>query len=145
MIPSNKIYLAYWRQLKEFIDERGLDWTFPSFEAENEMVIKIGSPKRKICLALLGKDSRNPKPLVSASFWIPDSQDDFLKLKARKEALEAEMGKSLVWDSLPGRKSCWVRITTVMDLSNEKNWPASFEWFAQNAEKIRDVCHKHLN
>lgn len=145
MTQSKQIYLAYWKQLKLFIDERGLDWKFSSLEGESEAVVKIGSPKYKICLSLIGADSKNPRPLIAAGFWIPDSKEAFAMLKAKRVEIEAEMGKSLVWDSRPGRKSSWVRVTVGMDLSNEKDWPASFEWFAGNAGKIRDVCHRHLS
>jgi hypothetical protein len=144
MDPSKKIYLAYWRQLKLFVEEQGLDWTFSSFEGESEAIVKVGSPKHRIGLSLIGADSKNPRPLISAGFWIPDSREAFALLKAKRAEIEAEMGKSLVWDSKPGRKSCWVRVTVGLDLSNEKNWPASFEWFAENAGKIRDVCDKAL-
>ena len=144
MIQTKQIYYVYWKQLKLFVEDLGLDWKFYSLEGESEAVVKIGSPKHKICLALVGADSRNPRPFISAGFWIPDSKEAFAALKARRAEIEAEMGKPLVWDSKFGRKSSWVRITTVMDLSNEKNWPASFEWFAENAGRIRDVCQRCL-
>ncbi|MBF0485396.1 MAG: DUF4268 domain-containing protein [Candidatus Omnitrophica bacterium] len=145
MAQLKQIYLAYWRQLKFFVDEQGLDWKFSSFEGEGEAVVKIGDPKRKICLSLNGSDGKKPQPVLSAGFWIPDSREEYMTLKAKRAQIEAEMGKSLVWDMRPGRKSSWVWITIGMDLSNEKNWPSSFEWFAQNAQKIRDVCQRHLS
>ncbi|MBF0122241.1 MAG: DUF4268 domain-containing protein [Candidatus Omnitrophica bacterium] len=141
---SKQIYLNYWKQLKLFVDERGLDWRFYSFEGEAETVVKIGSPHHKICLALAGSDGKHPRPFISASFWIPDSKEAFMMLQSKRVEIEAEMGKVLEWDSKLGRKSCWIRLTVAMDLSLEKNWPASFEWFAENAGKIRDVCHRHL-
>jgi hypothetical protein len=144
MNPSKQIYLAYWRQLKLFVDEQGLDWTFSSFEGESQSVVKIGSPKHKVCLSLNPPDGRNPRPAISAAFWIPDSHESFARLKAKRVAIEAEMGQPLQWDSKYGRKSCWVRVTANMDLSNEKDWPASFEWFAVNAGKIRDACARGL-
>jgi len=134
------MYETYWRELKFFVDELGLDWVFSSFEDESQAVVRIGAPKYKICLSLLDPHSRN----ISAGFWIPDSREDFAKLKAQQSRIEAEMGKQLVWDSKPGRKSSWIRITAAMDIAQEANWPASFEWFAMNAGKIRDVCHKYL-
>jgi len=145
MYKSKQIYLEYWKQLKQYVDEQGLDWKFYSFEGESETVVKIGSPRYKICLALIAADSKHPRPLISAGFWIPDSREAFLLLRSQRTQIETAMGKPLVWDSQPGRKSSWVRITTVMDLSDEKSWPASFAWFAENAEKIRDVCHRHLS
>ena len=144
MTSLKQIYLTYWKQLKLFVDEMGLDWRFYSLEGEAQAIVKIGSPHHKICLSLIGTDSKNPRPFISASFWIPDSREAFEMLQAKRAQIEAEMGKSLVWDSKPGRKSRWIRIMVGMDLSHEKNWPASFEWFAQNAGKIRDVCHRHL-
>jgi hypothetical protein len=144
MKNTRQIYKTYWKQLKLFIDDRGQDWTFPSFEGESEMVVKIGMPKLKVCLALIGADAKNPKNLIAAGFWLPDSKDSFDHLKANRMQIESKMGKLLEWDNIPGRKSSWVRVKTVMDLSNEKNWPSSFEWFAQNAEKIRDVCYNCL-
>ena len=143
MAHTKQIYMSYWKQLKAFIDDRGLDWTFPSFDGVNETVVKIGTPKYKVCLTLIGADARHPKNMIAAGFWIPDSKETYDLLKAHRMPIEADMGKRLEWDSLPGRKSCWVRVSVVMDLSNIKNWPVSFEWFAQNAEKLRDTCVKH--
>ena len=140
MKHAKQFYLAYWKQLKFFVDEQGLDWTFSSFEGESQAVVRIGSPKRKICLSLLDPGSGH----ISAGFWIPDSPEEFALLKAGQAGIEAEMGKPLVWDSKPLRKSSWVRITAAIDLSHEGNWPESFEWFARNAQKIRDVCQRHL-
>ena len=145
MTKAKQNYLEYWRRLKLFVAEMGLDWRFYSFEGESEAIVKVGSPKYKICLSLIGADSKNPRPLLSAGFWIPDSKEAFAMLKAKRAEIETEMGKSLVWDSKPGRKSCWIRVTVGMDLSDEKSWPASFEWFAENAGKIRDVCHRQLS
>ncbi|MBF0569424.1 MAG: DUF4268 domain-containing protein [Candidatus Omnitrophica bacterium] len=144
MRSSKQTYLAYWKQLKLFIDESGLAWRFYSFEGEAEAVVKIGTPHHKICLSLVGADSRNPRPSIAASFWIPDSREDFELLRGKRAEIEVEAGKPLVWDCKHGRKSCWIRLMTAMDLSQEKNWPASFEWFAENAQKLRDVCHRHL-
>lgn len=144
MATSKQMYLAYWKQLKLFIEDRGLDWKFRSLEGESEEVVKIGSPKHKITLSLMGTDSKNPRPCIAAGFWIPDSREAFALLKSKRAELETEMGQSLVWDSKPGRKSCWVWVRVAMDLSDEKDWPASFEWFAENAGKIRDACDKVL-
>ena len=94
---------------------------------------------------MVGTDSRSPRTSIVAGFWIPDSREAFALLKSKRVEIEAEMGKCLVWDSKPGRKSSWVRITAHMDIAQEKNWPASFEWFAENAQKIRDVCDRSLN
>ena len=144
MVNSKQVYLSYWRQLKLFIDEQGLDWVFSSFEGESGAVVRIGAPKYKICLELTGTEVKDPKNLISAGFWIPDSHADFEKLRARRLEVEAAVGKRLIWDSRTGRKSCWIRVAVVMDLAQEKNWPASFAWFAGNAGKIRDVCHQFL-
>lgn len=144
MVQKKKIYLMYWKQLKFFINEKGLDWVFSSFEEAEEAVIKIGSPKYKICLSLIGVDSRNPRRSIAASFWIPDSKEMYPQLKVKRPEIEAEMGRSLFWDSKVGRKSSWIRTSTSIDLANEKNWPASFEWFAENAQMIRDACARHL-
>ena len=145
MANLKQTYLAYWKQLKFYIDELGLNWTFSSFEGENQIVIKVGSPKYKITLCLNGANNKCPHYSLSAGFWIPDSKEAFTLLKSRGDKLEAEMGKSLMWDMKPGRKSCWIWIAVGMDISNEKNWPASFEWFADKAQKIRDVCHQQLS
>jgi hypothetical protein len=143
-LKPKQIYLAYWKQLKLFVDEQGLDWEFSSFRPESEAVVKVGSPGYKVALSLIGADSKHPRKAVSASFWIPDSREAFVMLKSKRMAIEAEMGQPLVWDSQHGRKSCWIRIVANLDLADEKNWPASFEWFALNAGKLRDVCHRHL-
>jgi hypothetical protein len=144
MNPAKQRYLAYWKQLKLFVEDRGLDWKFSSFAGDSEWVVRIGSPKQKICLSLNAPDGRNPRPTISAGFWIPDSRADFARLKARRVEIESAMGQPLQWDSRPGRKSAWVRVAVNRDLADEKDWPASFEWFAEYAGRIRDVCHKSL-
>ncbi|NTV29248.1 MAG: DUF4268 domain-containing protein [Candidatus Omnitrophica bacterium] len=143
MSRAKQVYLNYWKQLKFFVDELGLDWTFSSFEAESQIVVKIGAPKHKICLSLQGPDGKGVRS-ISAGFWIPDSRETFARLQARSKELAAEIGQPLWWDSRPGRKSCWIWVTVSMDLSQEKNWPASFEWFAKNATRLRDVVQQHL-
>ena len=142
---SREIYLEYWKRLKAFVDEQGLDWKFSSLEGESEIVVKIGPvhEKRKITLSLIS-GSASQRPQISAGFWIPDSREDFELLKSNRARIEAEMGKPLVWDSKPGRKSSWVRVTTFLDLSKKENWSASFAWFAENAGKIRDACGGYL-
>ena len=137
-------YLSYWKQLKFFVDEKRLDWVFSSLEGEPLAVVRIGAPKYKISLALNGANTKSPHYSLSAGFWIPDSKEAFELLRSRSALVEADMGKSLVWDMKHGRKSCWIWITVGMDITHEKTWPASFEWFADKAQKIRDVCHHHL-
>jgi hypothetical protein len=145
MKKAKQTYLEYWKQLKLLVDDMGLDWTFASFEGESLIVVRIGSPKYKICLGLNGANSKAPHYSLSAGFWIPDAKEAYTVLRSRSSLVEAEMGKALIWDMKPGRKSCWIWITVGMDISSEKSWPASFEWFADKAQKIRDVCHHQLS
>ncbi len=144
MLQRDQIYLSYWKQLKAFVDDQGLHWRFYSFEPVSEITVKVGSPHQKICLSLIGRDNKTPRKSIAASLWIQDSREDFEMLKSKRVSIEAEMGRPLVWDSRPGRKSCWVRCVVPMDLSREKDWPVSFQWFAEYAQKLRDVCHGYL-
>lgn len=147
MPTTKQIYLSYWKQLKDYIQDQGLDWKFPSFEGTPEMVVKIGGlhDKHKVTLTLVGPTEKYKQPSISAGFWIPDSKETFDFLKSKREEIEKELGtKSIIWDERHGRKSRWVTLRIAMDLSKEENWPVSFQWFAENAEKICAACLRHL-
>ena len=144
MAQSKQNNLAYWKQLKFYVDEQNLDWTFTSLGGDALAVVGIGSPEHRMHLSLNDMYSKNARTVIAAGFWIPDSKEAFSYLKDKRGLIEAEMGKALVWDSKPGRKSSWIWVKTNFDLSHQKNWPASIEWFAVNATKLRDVCWKGL-
>lgn len=144
MAQSKQSNLAYWKQLKFFVDEQSLDWTFTSLEGEVTAVVGIGSPEHRMTLSLNDQYNKDMRTAIAAGFWIPDSKEAFSYLKDQRGLIEAEMGKALVWDSKSGRKSSWIWVKTNIDLAHEKNWPVSFEWFALNATRLRDVCYQRL-
>jgi hypothetical protein len=144
MPVSKDFYLSYWKQLKRFITDEGLDWDFASFDPKGELIVRIGKPKFKMILSIMGGIVKNPLPFIAVSFYIHDSREAFILLRTKRERIEDEIGKGMEWESHPSRKHCSVRLKENIDVSDEKNWEASFEWFAENAQKLRDVCHHYL-
>lgn len=145
MSGHKQFYLSYWKQLKLFINEQGIDWDFASFEPRGELTVRVGKPKFKIILSIMGCELKKPLPFIGASFYIHDYKEVFFLLRRKRESIEEEMGKALEWETHPARKHCSIRVKEGIDLTKEDNWPDSFVWFAQNVEKLRDVCYRFLS
>lgn len=70
----------------------------------------------------------------------PSLESDFAALKAQREIIEGQMGCTLSWMDLPGKKSSRIALfKTGLDPLEEGNWPELLEWMKTNLERFDTV------
>jgi hypothetical protein len=81
--------------------------------------------------------------LISVSLKIRGGDDRiaiFNLLKEDKEAIEQELGSSLLWEEKPEMKSSTILVhNTEMDPNKRNTWEEQQQWLLEQLEKFREI------
>ena len=101
--------------------------------------LSIGSSVYHICLNALKTENR-----IVVELYIQDDKNLFHQLFASKDAIEEELGVSLDWRELPGKKASRIMLTRQVDFDNRSAWNAQFDWMMEMSLKFKKVFKKYL-
>lgn len=76
---------------------------------------------------------------VRCELYIPDSKLLFAALREARAVLEAQLPYELEWMGLEGKKASRVRAVHSVDVTDEENWEAAFEWLVRAAQQFQTV------
>ena len=82
--------------------------------------------------------------LIAVELYISDSKDLYLALEENKKNIEQDLGFSLEWMELQGKKASRIKLVREADLEKTEKWNEYFEWFKINAEKFQNVFGKYI-
>ena len=73
-----------------------------------------------------------------------DSKGLVALIESRKSELEAELGESLYWYSIPEQHKSRIYIRKSTDLTDEKSWPKEHEWLLEKLEAFQHTFSELL-
>ena len=85
--------------------------------------------------------------ILGAEIYInhDDAKTYFAGLESQREEIEEELGFTLDWRELPGRKGCRILVETeISDPLNEAQWPQYFDWLQTKLEAIQKVFRPRI-
>ncbi len=96
--------------------------------------ISIGNSKSHLSLVV---DADNEQ--IRCEFYIPNSKPLFIALLEKKEIVESRLPFELEWMELEGKKASRVRTVHTIDVADNENWEASFQWLMETAQQFQAV------
>ncbi len=137
---SQKNRLLFWTQFNEAIDAKGKPFNKRKATTEHWYSIAIGSSLCHISIDLVNKEH-----FVRVGLWIGDNKGLFDKLFSDKNEIEKEIGESLEWDRLDGKKACsiYLRISG-LDFNNQDNYPELMNKIIEVSSKFKETFSKRI-
>ncbi len=132
--------LEFWQQLKEFATDKYPELRLRSPLPRAHYHVSIG---RSDCHIALTADSRENQ--VRCELYIPDSKDLFKALQASAPKIEKELGMSLDWRELPGKKAARIRAVRDFTFDDTSTWPEAIQWLTETAIKFKRVFAQDWN
>jgi len=101
--------------------------------------ISIGNSKSHLSLVV---DADNEQ--IRCELYIPDSPPLFKALYENKDAIESKLPYELEWMELEGKKASRIRTVHTIDIMDNGNWEAGFQWLMDTAQKFQAVFAEQL-
>jgi len=131
--------LEFWTQFKEFASEHGSSLRLRKAYPQHWYDISIGNSKSHLSLVI---DADNEQ--IRCEFYIPDSKSLFKALRENKDAIEAKLPHELEWMELEGKKASRIRTVHMIDVADNGNWKACFQWLMDTAQQFQAVFAEQL-
>jgi len=126
--------LEFWQRLKEFASDKYPELRLRTPRPQHWYDVSIG---RSDCHIALIADSRENQ--VRCELYIPDSKDLFKTFLASAQQIEKELGTSLDWQELPGKKAARIRAFHDFTFADPSTWTDAFQWLSETAIKFKKV------
>lgn len=126
--------LEFWTQFKEYASAHNSSLRLRKAYPQHWYDISIGNSKSHLALIV---DADNEQ--IRCEFYIPDSQPLYDVLRERKESIESKLPYELEWMALEGKKASRIRTIHTIDVADNANWEASFQWLMETAQQFQAV------
>jgi hypothetical protein len=139
--PSNirELRLNFWSAFKTFVLENHSKLNIRKVYPEHWLDIYFGHLRCHICMTI--NIRRN---LMTCELYIPDSKNLYRKLFDNRGVIEQELGESLQWNELPGKKASRIKLIRDADVTNPENWDEYFTWLKEKAEDIQQIFLRYV-
>ncbi|MCG6536565.1 MAG: DUF4268 domain-containing protein, partial [Syntrophales bacterium LBB04] len=133
-----KLRLIFWSAFKEFVSESQSPLTVKKVHPEHWLDIYFGHPRCHICMTINTRSNT-----MTCELYIPDSKNLYRKLFNDRGVIEQELGESLQWNELPGKKASRIKLIRDADVPNPENWKEYFTWLKDKAEDLQEIFSKY--
>jgi len=134
------LQLEFWEKFREFV--QNIDSKIRLKKPQPRMFydINFGSSLAQISLNAYSKSNQ-----ISCEVYIHNSKELFRALEARKDFIEQELNRKLVWLELPQKKASRIRVFENGNISNTEKWEEYFTWLLNNVRDFQRVFSKHIS
>lgn len=136
--PVKKLQLEFWEQFREYVLENSSVMRPQKPAPCHWMSFGIGTSKAHVA-GLLNTQAG----LISVSLQINKGEDRlaiFSLLEQEKDAIESDLGGSLIWEEKPEKKSSHIILRNPdLDPNKKNSWPEQHQWMLETLEKFRAV------
>ncbi|MBA2868871.1 DUF4268 domain-containing protein [Methanococcus maripaludis] len=134
------LQLEFWESFKEYVEDKGLNFKLRKPRPQHWYDISYGNSSSHLTVTV---DTRTSA--INCMMYIEDNMDLYYKFHDHKEEIEKELGFSLEWAELPGKKASKMYITrNNINFENKTAWKNYFGWITGKLELLRDVFTKYL-
>ncbi len=131
--------LEFWTRFKEYASEHRTTLRLRKAYPQHWYDISIGNSKSHLSLVV---DADNEQ--IRCEFYIPDSKPLFNVLYDTKDAIESNLLHELEWMELEGKKASRIRTMHTIDVANNVNWEACFQWLMDTGHQFQMVFSDQL-
>lgn len=131
--------LEFWTRFQEYASAHGSTLRLRKAYPQHWYDISIGNSKSHLSLVV---DADNEQ--IRCEFYIPDSKPLFKALYEKKDSIESKLPHELEWMELEGKKASRIRTVHTIDVADNANWEASFQWLMDTAQQFQAVFADQL-
>jgi len=132
--------LAFWTDFRKYGEAKGAKLRFRKPYPQHWYDLSIGSSRAHLALIC---DTQNNQ--LRCELYIPDDKDLYRNLERYRAEIEEELGYSLEWMLLEGKKASRIRTVTDADISMSEQWENYFNWLIEASENFQRVFLKYIN
>jgi hypothetical protein len=134
--PLGQQYFEYWTAFHDYLRRHENLGRLPSPLARHLSSFGIGKANFYLNVAIQREYNRILVELLP----VDPSKAVFKTLYAQREEIDEEIGATLSWDELPGRKSSRIAIYREnTDIADKNGWEDQFRWYADRIKDFRRV------
>lgn len=140
--PAGQFRLQYWTAFNEYAFTNATfakNFKRRKPSTDHWMSLSLGSSAYHLEILTLRK--RNA---VSVELYICDDKTIFQMLLQHKNEIEAEVGFTLDWRELPGKKASRIIIEKPVNLDNNDEWSNQFDWIANMCVKFKKAFKRFI-
>lgn len=132
--------LIFWEQFNQVVIARGKPFNLRKATTDHWYDVAMGTSDAHIAIDLVNKDSR-----IVVEVYISDNKELFDTLEDHKEEIEQELGFSLIWDRLDGKKASRIKYRIPgLNFDDHSNYNELMNQTIDAAVKLRDTFKKYM-
>lgn len=131
--------LEFWNKFKEYAESKGTKLSMRKTLPQHWYNIAVGSSDAHLACTLNSFDN-----VIRTELYIPKNKDVYYKLEKKREEIEKELGKKLIWMELEGKLASRIKIEKDGNIDEEDKWQEYFEWMLTWSEKFQKTFSKYL-
>lgn len=141
LTSTKKLQYEFWSSFMEHLKSSKSQLRMRKVYPQHWCDLAMGTSKGYISLTV---DTR--QKLIGAAFYSANDPEKkiFQHLSQKKIEIEREIGSSMFWMDLPGKKASRIKIEKNIDISDKSQWPIAFQFLKNESEKIQKVFPKYL-
>ncbi len=138
---AKKLQLRFWQAFRDYLEQRSaIRCQKPA--PKNWLNVSIGKRGTHLsCIASMYDSEANVfQPELRVEMYLKGDQakDNYAILVKQKEAIEREIGESLIWYNPDNASCCRIYVRRSSDFTDEPNWPEQHAWL----RKYLEIFHK---
>lgn len=133
------LQLEFWSKFKEYALEHNSNIPLRKANPQHWFTIGIGTSGAMISLTVNSQSDQ-----IGCEIYISNNKDLFYELEKCKEKIHEELGTTLDWMELPGKKASRIKMLTDGDISKSEEWDKYFQWCLSNVKSFRKVFPKYI-
>jgi hypothetical protein len=140
---TKKLQEEYWTQFRDLIGERDTPFRQRKPKPRHWYNNPIGRSGFKLQFT-----TNTVEDNLYCQLVIKDDPEVYQELESQKEAIEAEMGQSMIWsppeEAQRDSNRSKITLRRAGDLFDEDSWDEYHEWMLENGEKLYEVFHDRI-
>lgn len=135
LADRHHVRIAYWGSFAEFLKARGSSFRIRRANKDHWFSFGIGKAGFHINATISTEKQR-----LGVELYIPHDVEKtgFRALLAQKDQIEKEIGETLEWQELPGRKASRIAVYRLgVDPSDEAQFPGLHAWMLEQMDRFK--------
>lgn len=132
--------LSFWERFNQILVSRGKPFNVRKASTDHWYDVALGTSEAHISINLINKDRQ-----IVVELYINDNKELFDMLLERKEEIEKDLGFSLDWNRLDGKKASRIKHGILgFSFDDHSNYDELMDESIDIAVKMRDVFKKYI-
>jgi hypothetical protein len=140
---TEKLQEEFWTQFRDRIETRETPLSTRKPKARSWYGVSIGKTGFNISFIFDSQES-----MLRAGLVIEDDADAYRKLEEKREDINQELDKDLVWnkpkETRSGKERSKLMFSKETDVTDQERWDEYLDWMIERGESLHDAFHDRI-